>query len=68
MELGNLRKYEVRRTLYNEPETGEVRNTKESKGGTLDKMPDSRKRDLIEPTSSRKTWHQMRGNIPQSDP
>ena len=55
MELGNLRRYEVRRTLQNEPETGEVRTTKDSKGGSLDKMPDSRERDLIEPTSSMKT-------------
>jgi hypothetical protein len=23
-------------------------------------MPDSRERELIEPTSSRKTWHQVR--------
>jgi hypothetical protein len=27
---------------------------------TLDEMPDSKERELIEPTSSRKTGHQMR--------
>jgi hypothetical protein len=36
--------------------------------GTLDEMPDSRERELIEPTSSRKTGHQVRDGaaIPQS--
>jgi hypothetical protein len=32
-----------------------VRGSQDSKGGTLDEMPDSRERELIEPTSSRKT-------------
>jgi hypothetical protein len=41
--------------LQNAPETWEVRDSQESKGGTLDEMPDSRERKLIEPTSSRKT-------------
>ena len=55
-------------TLQNVPETWEVRDSQDSKGGTLDEMPDSRERELIEPTSSRKTGHQMRerGAIPQS--
>jgi hypothetical protein len=37
-------------------------------GGTLDEMPYSRERELIEPISSRKTGHQMREGvvIPQS--
>ena len=50
------------------PETWEVRDSQDSKGGTLDEMPDSRERELIEPTSSRKTGHQVRDGvaIPQS--
>jgi hypothetical protein len=32
----------------------------DSKGGTLDEMPDSRESELIEPTSSRKAGHHMR--------
>jgi hypothetical protein len=49
----------------NAPETWEVRD---SKGGTLDEMPNSRERELIEPTSSRNTEHQVRDAvaIPQS--
>ena len=31
-----------------------------SKGGALDEMPYSREREFIEPTSSRKTVHQVR--------
>ena len=38
----------------------EVKTSQGSKGGTLNEMPDSRERDLIEPTSSKKTGHQMR--------
>ena len=68
METGNLRRQDVGRTLQNVPETWEVRDSQDSKGGTLDEMPNSRERELIEPTSSRKTGHQMRerGAIPQS--
>jgi hypothetical protein len=35
---------------------------------TLDEMPDSKERELIEPTSSRKIGHQVKGRftIPQS--
>ena len=68
METGNFGKQEVRGTLQNAPETWEVRDSQESKGGTLDEMPDSRERELIEPTSSRKTGHQVRDGvaIPQS--
>ena len=39
----------------------EVRDSQELKIETLDEMPDSRERELIEPTSSRKLWHQMGG-------
>ena len=46
-------------TLQNSPETWLVYNSQDSKGWTLDEMPDSRERDLIEPTSSRKTGNQM---------
>jgi hypothetical protein len=50
------------------PKTWEVRDSQDSKGGTLDEMPDSKERELIEPTSSRKTGYQVRGGvaIPQS--
>ena len=36
-----------------------MRDSQDSKGGTLDEKPD-RERELIEPTSSRKTGHQVR--------
>ena len=60
METGILGRYEVRGTLLNEPETWEVRDSQDSKEGTLDEMPDSRERELIEPPSSRKTGHQVK--------
>ena len=68
MEIGNLGRQEVGGTFQNAPETWEVRDSQDSKGGTLDEMPDSRERELIEPTSSRKTGHQVRDGvaIPQS--
>jgi hypothetical protein len=44
----------LRGTLQNAPETWEVRDSQDSKGGTLDKMPDSGKRELTDPTSIRK--------------
>ena len=44
----------------NASETWEVRDSQESKGETLDEMPDSRERELIEPTPSKKTGHQVR--------
>jgi hypothetical protein len=37
-----------------------VRDSQDSKGGTLDKMPYSGERELVELISSRKTGHQMR--------
>ena len=50
------------------PEIWEVRNSQDSKGGSLDEMPDTKERELIEPTSNRKTGHQVRDgvSIPQS--
>jgi hypothetical protein len=49
------------------PETWEVRDSQDSKGGTLDEMLDSSERGLIEPTFSRMTEHQVRGGaVPQS--
>ena len=44
-----------------------MRDAKDPKGGTLDKMLDSRAKELIEPISSRKTRHQVRDGdaIPQ---
>jgi hypothetical protein len=45
-----------------------LRDIQDSKGGILDEMPDSRERELVDPTSCRKTWHQVRDGvaIPQS--
>jgi hypothetical protein len=45
-----------------------VKNSKDSKGGTLDEMPYSGERELVEPTFSRITGHQMKDGvaIPQS--
>jgi hypothetical protein len=34
-----------------------MRDFQDSKGGTIDEMPDSRERELIELTSIRKTEH-----------
>jgi hypothetical protein len=59
--VGNVEK--VGGTLQNAPETWEVRDSQDPKGGTLDEMPDSRERKFIEPTSNRKTGHQMREGI-----
>jgi hypothetical protein len=38
----------------------EVREFQDSKGGTLDEMPYSEERELVKPSSSRKTGHQVR--------
>jgi hypothetical protein len=54
METGNLGRKEVGGTLQNIPETWEVTDSQDSHGGTLDEMPCSGERKLIEPTSSRK--------------
>ena len=43
------------------PETWEVRDSQYSKGEILDEMPNSRKRELVETSSSRKTEHQVEG-------
>jgi hypothetical protein len=50
-------------TLQNAPETWEVRDTQDSKSGILDEMSDNTERELIEPTSSRKTGHQVRDGV-----
>jgi hypothetical protein len=60
METFNFGRQEVGGTLQNTLETWEVRDSQESKGGILDKMSDSRDREIIEPTSSRRTGHQTR--------
>ena len=46
--------------ILNVPETWEVRDSQDSKGGTLDEMPYSGERGLVESTSSRKTGYQVR--------
>jgi hypothetical protein len=53
MEKDNLRKYEVGVTSQNAPETWEVRDSRDSKRGTLNETLNSREREFIEPTSSR---------------
>jgi hypothetical protein len=50
-------------TLQDVPETWEVRDSEDSKGGTLDEMPCSGEREFIKPTSSRKTGHQVRDGV-----
>jgi hypothetical protein len=50
-----------------------VRGSHDSKGATLDEMPYSDERELVEATSSRKTWHQVDGwscypGVKYSDP
>jgi hypothetical protein len=64
METGNLGRLEVRGTLRNAPETWEGRDSQDSKGGTLDEVPDSREKELTEATSSRKTGNQRRERGP----
>lgn len=48
-------------TLKKVPETWEVRDSKDSKGRTLDEIPKSKERELVESTSSRKTGHHVDG-------
>ena len=43
------------------PEIWEMRDSQDSKGGTLDEMPNGRERELVESISSRKTGHQVEG-------
>jgi hypothetical protein len=43
------------------PESWKVRDSEDSRRGTIDEMPNSGKRELIEFTSSRKTEHQVQG-------
>jgi hypothetical protein len=56
-------------TFQNVPEILDVRNPWNSKRGTLDEMPYIEERELVEPTSRRKTVHQVRDGIaiPQSE-
>jgi hypothetical protein len=67
---GNWQPQEIRDwgIHQNAPETWQVRDSQESKGRTLDEMPDSRERDLIEPISSGEIGYQVRNGvaIPQS--
>jgi hypothetical protein len=50
----------------------EVKDSQDSKGGTLDEMTYSGGRKLVEHTSSKKTGHQLRDGLPShsqnSDP
>jgi hypothetical protein len=59
----NILSFVFEMTLQNTLETWEVRDSQDSKGGTLDKILDIRERGLIEPTSSRKTGHQVRDGV-----
>jgi hypothetical protein len=49
-------------------ETWEVRDSQNSKGGTLNEMPNSGEREIVEPIYNRKSRHQVRNGvaIPQS--
>jgi hypothetical protein len=60
METGNLRWQEVG-ILQNVLETREVRDSQYSKRRTLDEITNSGEREFVEPTSSRKTGHQVEG-------
>jgi hypothetical protein len=50
-------------TLQNISETWVLIDSQESKGYNLNEMPNSRERELIEPTSSRNTGHQGREEV-----
>jgi hypothetical protein len=47
--------------IQNILDTGEVRESQDSKGGTLNEMPYSGERELVKPTTKRKTGHQVEG-------
>jgi hypothetical protein len=57
MEICSLGRMGGGRTLYKVPETWEVRDSQESKGGNLDEVANSGDRELVESTSCRKTGH-----------
>ena len=40
-----------------------MRDSQDSKGETLDEMPYIGERELVEPTSSKKTGHQVRDGV-----
>jgi hypothetical protein len=62
METGVLGRQEVGgETHQNIPETWDMKDFQDSKGGTLDEMPYSGETELIKPISSRKTGHQLEG-------
>ena len=50
-------------TLQNVPETWEVRDSQDSKRGTLVEMPYFGERELVEPTSNKKTEYQERDGV-----
>jgi hypothetical protein len=60
METDNLEREVVAGNLQNAPETLIAKDCQGSKGWTLDVMPNSRERELIEPTSSRMRGHQVK--------
>jgi hypothetical protein len=57
METGNLQRWEFGETLQ------KLRDSCHSKGRTLDGMPYSGERELVEFISSRKSGHQVRDGI-----
>jgi hypothetical protein len=63
METSSLSGREVGGTLQNVPETWELRDSQNSKGGTLHEMFYSGERELVEPTSSRKSGHKGRDGV-----
>ena len=67
--IKNGKVFKIHKTsAQNFAETWELRDSQDSKGGTLDAMPYTEERELAEPSSSRKAGHQVRDGVamPQS--
>lgn len=61
MEIYNLGRWEVGADTLECTRDPEEREPQDSKGGTLDEMPNHGKRELVESISSGKTAHQVEG-------
>jgi hypothetical protein len=55
-----------RGTLQNIPESWVVGDSQDSKGSTLEEMPYIGEREMVEPTSNRKTEHQVKMGFPST--
>ena len=60
---GNMLPWGLGRILYHIPETWEVKYSQDSKGGTLDELPNNGKMELVESTSSRRQGIKCRDRI-----